>query len=625
VLNIPSFFSDHLVLKHSGSAPIWGTANPSTKVTVTFGPHTTEAIAGPNGHWIATFRDLGRIPSSTLTIASEESEITLQDVVTGEVWLCSGQSNMQWNIGGSEGGPEAVINNAFQNLRLLQVPCVAADSPLSRIDASWTRPDPEAIAQFSAVAAFFGEYRFQDVEVPIGLIHASWGGSIAEAWMPIEALRADPTLSTIADQLWQKRADLASELADYNLRANQRGGHLLPDPGNQGFERGYANLDFDDQEWPTMGLPGHWDREPNNLQIDGAVWFRKHLIVSPDRAGKAATLSLGEIDQFDVAYINGFEVGSTSPGETLRVEQPRRYSVPENLLVAGENIVAVRVFNEIDAGGFAAKPGEMALEFADSESISLEGTWRYLVEFGAPALGWMPGELADQNAPAGNWNGMIAPLVPFGLTGITWYQGESNTDRGDTYELALEALILSWRQLFKSEEALFLVVQLANFCPRHEVPVEENWPFVREAQQNISRVPNVRYVVTIDIGDASDVHPRNKREVGRRLALAARPTADHTTRSPEFLAFERDGENLSLTFRYAESLSSTREDGQAPFDLQDQNGVWRRVHGVVTPFGIHVGQVSVTDQAIRYGWANNPESSVINGSALPLAPFRVKL
>lgn len=625
MLKSPPFFSDHMVLKHSGKAPIWGTATPDAKVTVTFGPYSAKAIADLHGQWIATFEDLGRIPSSTLTIISEESKITLQDVVTGEVWLCSGQSNMQWNVGGSDTGPEAVQNNEFQNLRLLHIPCVATDSPLASTEASWTRPGPEEIAQFSAVAAFFGEYRFLDVEVPIGLIHASWGGSIAEAWVPIEALKADPTLSTISDQLMQRRADLASELTEYNLRAKQRGGHLLPDPGNQGFEKGYANLDFEDQEWPTMGLPGHWDREPNNLQIDGAVWFRKRLTVRPDLAGKSVILSLGEIDQFDVAYVNGHEVGSTGPGEALKVEQPRRYTVPENLLVAGENVIAVRAFNEIDAGGFAAKPGEMALIFNEQESISLEGDWRYQIEFGTPALGWMPGDLAEQNVPAGNWNGMVAPLVPFGLTGFTWYQGESNTDRGDTYELVLESLINSWRARFQNEDALFLVVQLANFCPRHEVPVEENWPFVREAQQKISRLPNVRYVVTIDIGDASDVHPRNKREVGRRLALVARPIADHTTRSPEFLAFARDGENLSLTFRYAEGLSSTRDDGKAPFDLQDQNGVWRRVHGLVTPVGIHVGQVSETDQAIRYGWANNPESSVINASALPLAPFRVKL
>ncbi|HEY3595370.1 MAG TPA: sialate O-acetylesterase, partial [Polyangiaceae bacterium] len=486
------------------------------------------------------------------------------------------------------------------------------------------------VHDFSAVGYYFAREIHRALGVPVGIIDASWGGTPIEAWTSLDALRnvidVDRELAE-----WVRPADeVARVRAAYQatqLRWEEE--HLPNDVGNAGEEKGWALADFDDDAWPSMPMPGTW--QGRGLPFNGVVWFRKTIDVDPSCAGGDAVLSLGAVDDFDHTYFNGSLVGSHPKGTPGAYQIHRVYRIPGALVKSGKNVIAVRVFDHVGEGGLIGPAPEMFVETSTGERRqSLAGGWRYEVERRVPLVPLdvfrhyppVPRFMSPQDAPAALFRGMIAPLLPFGLRGILWYQGESNVERHGTYKDNLLAMIRDWRARFDQGPVPFYLVQLANYIASPE------WANLREAQTDALSEPSTGMAVTIDIGDPYDIHPRNKQEVGRRLSLLALGRAygrrDIEDSGPSLNRVElRDGAAV-IHFSHADGLGA-RGGGATVrgFTVAGSDGVYYEAEARIDERHVVVTSQRVpAPKSVRYAWADNPDANLENAADLPAAPFR---
>lgn len=629
---LPRVFGDNMVWQRDRRAPVWGTAEPGRRITVQFLDRRATATVRPDG----TFRAmLPAIPSggpADMTITDGNDSIRLKNVVVGDVWVCSGQSNMEWPVSASK-NPEAEIAAAdFPQIRLFQVEKRADPEWTGDVDGEWEVCSPATVGRFSAVAYFMGRSLHRSSGVPIGLIHSSWGGTPAEAWVSREALGTSPVLRPILARLEGALAtaqDPAARAAWEASQVGRVGGNLI-DPGNKGFDQGFAG-DEPPGEWKRVRLPGAMESLSPELNIDGAVWFRRAVDIPPGWAGKDLVLTLGAIDDFDDTYFNGTLVGRTTGAQPGWWQHVRQYTVPASLVRPGRNVVAVRVFDQILAGGLVGPADKMTLAPADGtggSAISLAGDWTYRIEYGRPTPPNPPGGAGDPSLPTALFQGMFRPLIPFAIRGAAWYQGESNADRAEQYRTLLPALVRDWRRRWNQGDFPFLIVQLANFLPRDTEPGESEWAELREAQAMATRrVRNAALAVAIDIGEADDIHPRNKQDVGERLAMAARQLIPGLPGpkglSPQYRSHVVREGRVRLTFTHAETLKTT--DGGAPrgFAVAGADRRWVWAHARIVGNEIEVWSDRVPNPvAVRYAWSNNPDVNTVDEQGLPLAPFR---
>jgi sialate O-acetylesterase len=605
-LKLPRIFSDRMMLQRDIPAPIWGWAKPLADVTVELAGKRASAKADNHGKWRAT------LPASTaggpheLIVRSGDETLRISDVLVGEVWVCSGQSNMEWTLAQNEHLATADIAAANDPLiRHFTVTKAMTASPLDDVTGEWFHVEPKSIAGCSAVAYYMARDLRKALNVPVGVIVSSWGGTQAEAWIPRESLESVAEFDPIV-----KRIQIPGVTEEPKPHE---------DPGNEGVKLGYADANHNDGDWKTMDLPRIW--ESAGLDIDGSVWFRREIDIPTAWVGKELTLSLGALDDFDVTYVNGKEIGRTGK-ETLNPwAHPRVYKVPASVVKAGRNVIAVRIFDQWGSGGFAGKKDQLFLA-GPSGQIPLTGDWKYKIELELPSI-----STNTAIPPTSLFNAMIAPLVGYGIRGAAWYQGESNTDRAVQYRKLLPTLIQSWRQLWKQGDFPFLIVQLANWVTndgffRRGV----HWAEIREAQAMAARnVPNAGLAIAIDIGEAEDIHPRNKWDVGHRLALAARAIAygqpvEH--RGPAFESLKINGDKAVVSLTHAEGLVA-RGGPPQEFEIAGADRAFHRADASIDGNQVALHSIKVTKPvAVRYAWADNPQCNLYNAAGLPAEPFR---
>lgn len=559
--HLPALFGDHMLLQRERENAIWGRDLPGQSVTVTLSGRMRTTTAASDGRWRIALPALPAGGPHVLTITGSETR-RFTDVLVGEVWLASGQSNMEFELAGANDAT-AAIAAARPEVRLFTVAQQTSGEPAADVHGVWRVASPETAPRFSAVGFFFAQKLHATLNVPVGVIHASWGGTPAQAWTSREALAAQPATRPVAERYQATVSEQAS--AEYKRRRDEWYARAFcKDPGNVGFARGFARPDLDDSTFEKLEAPGYWQEQ--GLAINGAVWLRRAFTVAPQDTSSDFELELGAVDDFDETYVNGVKVGGIGPEKADAWATPRRYRIPKSVLRAGRNVIAVRVFDHFGFGGFHGAPNEMRVFPAGRASAaeSLAGPWRYLVEWSVPfpkdLLGMEPSPPpgpSNPHSPGVLFDGMIAPLVPYGLRGAIWYQGEANVGRAAEYRALLPALIGDWRARFRQDLAFYLV-QLANFQPRSPEPQESAWAELRAAQAaTAASVPGTGLAVAIDIGEGADIHPKNKRDVGLRLALVALAKTYGRKleyAGPTFASVKREGSKLRVAFTHADGL-----------------------------------------------------------------------
>jgi len=608
-VRLPKLIGDGMVLQRDAAIKVWGWADPGEKISVHFAGRKYNTAADAGGEWQLALEKLEAGGPYAMQIRGDNT-IAIDDILVGDVWLASGQSNMEYpmrRVTSRYGAEIAAANNP--SIRHFAVPQhYNFNTPETDLaSGEWKKATPDNVLDFSAVAYFFAEAVYKKEGVPIGLINASLGGSPAEAWLSEASLKHFPEHYA---ELQRFKSDKL--IADIEQSDRER---------IDGWYRKVNALDKGARDsqtpWRSMHIPGYWaDTELG--ETNGIVWFRREFEVSHRVADGEATLVLGRIVDADTAYINGEEVGSTG------YQYPRRrYQLPAGLLKAGKNTIDIRVTSERGRGGFV--PNKTYAILAGDEHIDLSGEWQYRLGAAMPPL---QGQTFMRWKPGGLYNGMIHPLLRYPIKGALWYQGESNTGRPLEYRQLFPALIRDWRKSWGQGDFPFLYVQLANFMQAKEQPSESNWALLRESQMKALAEPNTAMAVTIDIGEWNDIHPLNKKDVGKRLALAAQNLAygDKETvfSGPSFKSMHTDGNKIVLDFAHTGGGLTARGGELREFAIAgaDRKFVWARA--AIDGDKVVVWSEQVPKPvAVRYAWADNPEGpNLYNREGLPAAPFR---
>lgn len=620
-VKVHALIGDGMVLQQKTLARITGSARPDEKIAVTIAGQTARTVADAHGGWSVKLKPMDAGGPHTLTIKGDDS-LVFRDVLVGEVWVCSGQSNMEWMLAQAANGEREVAAANHPRLRLFTIKKRLSPIPLDDVTGTWAASTPESAARFSAVAYFFGRELQQKLGVPVGLIHSSWGGTPVEGWTSREALAARPSAKELVanfDRVMRESATNESSEA-YEF--------VYKDTGNLGFDLGYARTDFDARDWKKMSLPQLWENA--GLQLDGAFWFRREIEIPNEWAGRDLALHLAALDDFDTTYFDGVQVGATGIEREDAYAIPRRYTIPASLVKAGRHVIAVRLFDRVGGGGFAAGAGEMKVFPADGLSqmpITLDGEWLYFAERALPPHPVASLGRNNPNTPTLLYNAMIAPLTAYTLRGAIWYQGENNVSRAHQYRDLFPTMIRDWRARWGQGDFPFYFVQLANFLPVNPEPGESDWAELREAQTLTLREPNTGMAVAIDIGEAGDIHPRNKQDVGHRLAVNAlaqtyKQKIEYS--GPRHTEMKIVGDEVVLSFAHTTGgLTTKNNEPPKGFAVagDDHKFVWAtaRIEGDKV---IVRSERVPRPRAVRYAWANNPVCNLYNGAGLPASPFR---
>ena len=617
-VKLPTFFSDNMVLQQGIEIPVWGWASPGEKVTVKFDNKRVTTKADKTGKWGMELKAMDYGGPYTMTIKGKDLH-TLKNIMIGEVWVCSGQSNMEFYLRNAFNAEEEIATANYSNIRLFTVKKRIAQNPLDQLeDGEWSECSTSSSQDFSAVAYFFGKSLYKKLNVPIGLIHTSWGGTVAETWTSGDMIAQNPDFETPYSQLKKINLEDYANAIEKDIR-EKVGEFSTVDLGMKDNLAIWAESDLDDSDWKTMNLPGIW--EHNGLEaVDGVVWFRKEVTVSQTDIGKDAVINLGKINDSDNTFFNGVLIGSNK----MAADKQRNYTIPAKLLKLGRNVITIQVEDVGNNGGIYGNPAYLNLQF-ENHKTSLAGNWKYkvgLVRFSTV--------LSPNSYPTLLYNAMINPLIPYGIKGVIWYQGEGNASRAKQYQKVFPDLIKDWRNHWNQGDFPFLFVQLANFMEIDTVPVESEWAELREAQSKTLALPNTGMAVTTDVGDALDIHPKDKQTVGNRLALAALKIAYNKNilfSGPVYKEMKISGATITLTFdEVGNGLKIKDKYGYLKgFAVADENHTFYWAKAIIT--GINTIEVSCSEVkhpvAVRYGWGNNPEdANLYNNADLPASPFR---
>ncbi|MBF4493369.1 sialate O-acetylesterase [Flavobacterium sp. MR2016-29] len=618
-IKLPRLISDGMILQRDIPVKIWGWAGPNEKVEISFNKKKFQTMSSQDGNWTIVL-PAQKAGGPYEMILSASNTIALKDILFGDVWLCSGQSNMELPMERVKDKYKDSIAKADNpNIRQFLVPD-QYDFAKENVDLSsgeWRSVNPQNILNFSAVAYFFASEIYAKYKIPIGLINSALGGSPAECWISAEAVKKFPEY----DAEYQKFKDgkLGTQIEENDRKINTDW-YKSVNQQDEGLKNHWSKPDLEDSDWATMNIPGYWaDNALGNT--NGAVWFRKEVDLSNLKATNAK-LILGRIVDADSVYVNGNFVGTTS-----YMYPPRKYAFDPKFLKEGKNEIAIRVINNTGRGGFVAdKPYQLII---DNDSIDLKGSWKY--KLGTKMLP-LPPQTFIRWKPVGLYNSMIAPLKNYGIKGVLWYQGESSTKKPAEYAALMETLINNWRTEWKQGSFPFLFVQLTNFMDPKTEPGESNWAALRQQQKNILAVPNTGMAVTIDIGEWNDIHPLNKYDVGKRLALQARKVAygekNIVSSGPLFKEMEQKGNQLILSFTDVGSgLIAKNNAFLRGFEIAEKDGKFVWANAVIEGNKIKVWSDAVSQPfKVRYAWADNPiEANLFNKEDLPASPFEASL
>jgi sialate O-acetylesterase len=610
-LRLSRLFTDGLVIQRDTQVPVWGWADPGDQVVVTMRGTDYSAVADSSGAWMVRLAPMTAGGPHTITVRSGDVELHVRDIMVGDVWLASGQSNMEWVVQDAAGNASA--DPAIRHFKVPRSWAYQEEDQLG--GGEWEGAEVENVGTFTAVGYYFARELREHVGVPVGIINSTWGGSRIEPWMSLDALGLD------GGDFDQIRAAELERQAAIRERVQARIGKV-PDK-DAGLIDGVAHwaaAELDDSSWFTVPVPSQWETAGFE-GMDGVAWYRTRFELTEEEIEGGVKLGLGMIDDSDITWVNGVEVGSMDNAWN----QARLYEVPSGVLRVGENVISVRV-EDFQGGGGIAGPSETVFIDVAGDRRRLPDEWRFMV--GRVSLN----SAGNKNqVPTLLWNKMIHPLLPFPIKGFIWYQGESNADRMEdalAYDELFTDMIQSWRDEWQRGDLPFLWAQLASFMAVDDDPTaESNWAILRDAQSAALALPNTGQAILIDIGEADDIHPRNKEDVGRRLALAARYIAygeDVVYSGPVFRGCEfRDGRAM-ISFDQVGTGLVARGDAPRGFAVAGPDGRFVWADARIDGDRVVVWSDSVPDpSAVRYAWANNPaEANLYNAEGLPAGPFQ---
>ncbi len=632
-LRLPAVFSDGMVLQRESEAAIWGWADPDQEVSLRGGWPGSASVtvsADGEGRWRAALDTPAAGGPFKVEVTAGEELVVVNDVLIGEVWLCSGQSNMEWTLDlilpaaqRSSRVNERTANADRPEVRFFDIPQTTAERPQDDCNARWWSASGAEALRCSAVAYFFACELQDRLDIPIGLVVSAWGGTRAEAWTSEEVVAGFPHHAATLERIRSADPDQYAEAVEAFWERVDDG---------RFWTRSFPSPDFDDRDWDEQALPAHFESGPVG-DHDGVVWYRRRIEVPSDWDAQELELVLSPIDDMDETFWDGVPVASTlAPGSHAQV---RRYRIPAHLVTAGQAVLAVRAVDTGGPGGFTPRASDdgrppMRLSFGGAD-LDLTGPWR--VRRGAPvrALPSVPAkEATDQNTPAALYNGMITPILPFGIRGAIWYQGESNRYRAEEYRELFPAMITDWRTRWEQPDLPFYFVQLAPYG--YGGGDDGRTALVREAQALAAQqLAGTGMVLTADIGNARDIHPVNKWTVGERLArFALRDlygSPETVAEGPRIRRAVPQGRELVLEFDHVQGELRAIGEGLGQFELAGGDGVYVPASARISEDGQGIVLSSPDVEApsdARYLWNDAGYASVMGGAGLPLAPFRTR-
>lgn len=615
-IRLPRLVSDGMVLQRDANIKIWGWAAPNEAISINFINVNYQAIANAIGNWELQLSNLTAGGPYTMTLTASNT-ITINDILIGDVWLCSGQSNMALAMSNvASTYPTDVSNSTNDKIRNFNVPReYEFSTPRTDLtDGSWMKANPTNVLKFSAAAYFFAKELYaRNPSVPIGLIHSSYGGTPIHAWMSEKALKYFP--ETVAEIQLLKNPTYVNTIIqnDFNLENNW---NTTLKNNDAGIKNNWKSNSTDTSSWAdiTVGF---------TKKDIGSVWYKKKLTVSSQTATNPSLLQLAILIEADSTYVNGKLIGFTNNQYAIR-----KYNIPANTFVEGENTITVRLVNNSLTGGFY---GSIFQLVGTNETINLAGTWKTKVGYAMPTLVdpvnllWKPTAL---------YNSMIEPLKNYAMKGAIWYQGEGNTGKPSMYSIYLKSMIEDWRSLFNNPSMPFLYVQLPNYQAAVANPVESSWALLRESQLKTLAIPFTGMATTIDVGDANNLHPVYKKPVGTRLAIAAQRVAygnqQIVSSGPIYESMKIVGNTIELTFNTLGSLLKFKSSGGTPvgthtnFAIAGSNKTFAWAQARIEGNKVIVWNDAIPNPvAVRYSWGQNPAGEKLyNTEDIPASPFR---
>jgi len=619
-------FQDHGVLQRDRTIIVWGDAPAGESVQVMLGDTSLPARADKAGHWRAEFPPMPAGGPYTLSATTRGKTRRAEDVMIGDVWLCSGQSNMEYPVSGVLGAAGEIGKANDPDLRLMTIEKKTSLNPERQfpVPVQWQRTTPETVRDFSAACYFMARDLRASQKVPIGLIDASWGGTAIDAWRPETALAQDPAAREDLALLRTYRRDPAEASRQFGARwmawyRGKSGDAAGSEPWQAAAPGDWAALPSFDP-WEKWGIAGL-------AQYNGMLWYRTEVTLTAAQAAKAATLALGPADDMDASFVNGVPVGVTYAWGV-----PRLYALAPGTLKPGKNSIVVGVLDTWGEGGLLGTADQRAIRFADDSSVPLAGPqgWRWRR---APATVGDPPH-APWEAIAGFsgiYNAMIAPIGPYGLRGAAWYQGEANAGSPDGYAEKLASMMAAWRGQFGSPDLPFLIAQLSSWGPRVPKPVESGFAQIRDEQRRaVAADTHAALAVTIDLGDVVDIHPANKQDVGHRLARGAEALTYGGKASPSGpwpVEARRDGTAIRIRFTGADKgLITYSARHPIGFELcGTAPGSCRFATARIVGTDILVEPGTGPADRVRFCWGDSPICNLADGSGLPATPFELRV
>ncbi len=617
-VSLPKMFGDNMVLQRELKIPVWGISSPGATIIAELGSKKATTKADQVGEWmihLPKFKAGGPYTLKIYEKGKSDEAIVLNGILIGDVWLASGQSNMEWQVQQAKDADKEIASASFPQVRFIMVNHSNQVKPQTDISTNgWKVCDSTSVKELSAVACFFARKIHADQNVPVGIIQSTWGGTRIEPWTSREMLLTSPitkekTLS--ADTLHYNREDI---IRDSLIQV--RFWEIVYNPQNNA-DKIFTAPDYDDSGWTEIEMPKVL-KDFGIGDYDGMVWMRKKISLPESYTGKDLTINLGHPEMNYSLYFNGSEICKNQ----WYSNATHSYTIPAALVQSGENTIAVRIAMLWTGGGL--NPGNDIYITDGSTEITLAGTWLYEKDL-EPQIPKLPG---NQEYPTVLFNSMINPLIPYGIKGFIWYQGESNAEEAYNYRELFPMLIKDWRNHWQQGKLPFIYVQLANYMEQKPLPAESEWAELREAQAMALSLPNTGMACAIDIGDAGTIHPLNKQEVGRRLALIANKTVYKQDgiiiSGPMYKSYQKEGNRIRIRFSSIGAGLSARDGKEVTgFAIAGDDKQFHWAKAVIEDNEVVVYCDEVENPvAVRYAWADNPECNLINSEGLPAVPFR---
>lgn len=616
-VKLANIFSNNMVLQRDKPIKIWGWADKNEAIEVHFLNQIKKVKADKTGAWIATLNPVSHGGPYTMEVKGKKNSITLNDILIGEVWLCSGQSNMEMAVHGwgSVYNYEQEIKDAnYPQIRAFNVVKDISMKPKDNLSGTWQVCSPQTVSEFSAVAYFFARKLNKELNIPVGIINSSWGGTDIETWTSSDAFNSLP--EKFRERYKDFKVDNFDEFAKTNEENKAK--YLNALNNDPGISEKWYEPSFNTSAWNKMQLPQMWENVIGN--VDGIIWFKYNISLPKESEGKAATIDLSVIDDNDIVWINGIKIGETE-GYAVK----RSYKIPENVLKSGNNTIVVKITDNGGGGGIYGKAEQMYLQVQEKQ-YPLAGEWQYKEAVTNKMYQFI--DISPNMYYSLLYNGMINPITRLAIKGAIWYQGENNASQAYNYRTLFPTMINNWRTKW-GYEFPFYWVQLASYTAKDDKPVNSEWAELREAQTMTLSLPQTGEAVITDIGDADDIHPRNKQDVGLRLALIALnkdyDKKDIVYSGPTFKEMNIEGNKAVISYNNTGKGLCVKNkygyvDGFAIAGA-DQKFEWAKAYIDGDKVVVYSEKIA-NPVAVRYSWANNPDVNLFNQEGLPAAPFR---